>query len=62
MAKKARKNNKKVTNPYRVANPELEDAMRAKASSNCCRPHDSRPNRQRSRQDAKRHSINNSGW
>lgn len=61
MAKNARKNTKKVNNPYRIANPEFEDAMRGKGSSNCTQPHDSSPKRQRTRQDAKRVAIK-SGW
>lgn len=45
-----------------TALPEFSKAMHGKASSSCTQPHDSRPNRQRSRQDSKRAAIRNSGW
>ncbi|MGO1851645.1 hypothetical protein [Microbacterium sp.] len=41
----------------RTANPELAAAMRELRRSNAARPHDSRPHRRRSRQDAKRAAI-----
>lgn len=44
-----------------VANPEFSQAMHEKRRSNCTQPHDTRPNRQRSRQDSKRAAIRN-GW
>lgn len=44
-----------------TSNPEFSRAMHAKRSSNCTQPYDSRPNRQRSRQDAKRAAVK-SGW
>lgn len=45
-----------------TALPELSKAMHEKGRSNCTQPHDTRPNRQRSRQAAKNHAIRNSGW
>lgn len=43
--------------PYRIANPELAQAMRDKRRSGACLPYDSRPHRKRSRADAKRAAI-----
>lgn len=44
-----------------TSNPEFSKAMHEKGRSNCTQPHDSRPKRQRSRQDAKRSAIRH-GW
>lgn len=50
-------------NKFRLtALPEFSQAMHDKAASSCTQPHDSRPKRQRSRQDAKRAAIRNSGY
>ena len=46
---------------YRIANPEFDKAMHEKGRSSCTQPHDSRPHRTRTRQDAKRAAIR-SGW
>lgn len=35
--------------PYRIANPELAQAMRDKRRSGACLPYDSRPHRERTR-------------
>lgn len=42
---------------HKVANIAHARESLARATSNCAGPHDSRPNRQRSRQDAKRFAI-----
>lgn len=50
-------------NKYRTtANPEWSQAMHEKGRSSATQPHDSRPNRERSRQDAKKAAIRNNGW
>lgn len=54
-------NNTNNSKRYRTANPEWSMAMAEKRRSNCTQPHDSRPNRERSRKDAKRAAIK-SGW
>lgn len=52
----------KVTPKFRpTANPEFSKAMHMLGRSNATQKHDSRPNRQRSRQDSKRAAIK-SGW
>lgn len=53
----------KGSTKYRLtALPEFSQAMHEKGRSNSTQPHDSRPNRQRSRKDAKRAAIRNGGW
>ncbi len=53
----------KASTKYRLtALPEFSKAMHEKGRSSSTQPHDSRPKRQRSRQDAKRASIRNGGW
>ena len=53
----------KGSTKYRLtALPEFSKAMHEKGRSNSTQPHDSRPNRQRSRRDAKRAAIRNGGW
>lgn len=42
---------------YRLPNPEWNQAMQGKGSSNATQPHDSRPHRQRSRADSRRAAI-----
>jgi hypothetical protein len=44
------------------ANPDYIIAMRGIRSSSAAGTHDNRTNRQRTRSNAKRASINNSGW
>lgn len=51
-------NAKKSTKSYRpTANPELAAAMRELRRSSATSKHDTRPRRQRSRQDSKRAAI-----
>ena len=55
------KNNKPKKVKYtKTANPELAAAMQELRRSSATSPHDTRPNRQRSRKDAKEASIRDS--
>ena len=52
----------KVATKFRpTANPELSKAMHMLGRSSATQKHDTRPNRQRSRQDSKRAAIK-AGW
>lgn len=56
-----KKNNKPKKVKYiKTANPELAAAMQELRRSSATSPHDTRPNRQRSRKDAKDASIKDS--
>lgn len=46
--------------PYRIANPQMAQAMREKRRSGACLPYDSRPHRERSRAAAERAAIRRS--
>ena len=58
----ARKKNTKAPKLAGMGNSELHAAMFAKRLSNATTKHDTRPNRQRTRSNAKRAAIRNGGW
>ena len=58
----ASKKNTKTPKLAGMGNSELHAAMFAKRLSSAAGKHDARPNRQRTRSNAKRAAIRNGGW
>lgn len=56
------KKNAAPKNTYRIENRDMHTAMLGFRRSSATSPQDSRPNRERSRQDSKRAAIRNGGW